>query len=301
MKQSITVFLCTPRCGTQWFFKNLAEYYSDEAVVLHEPIENEYHLKLNLGRYDSPVNPQENPALAGHLDFIDEVTQNKKYIEIGWQSITGVPELYRRFGDRLRLIHLYRNPVYVAASMVTHNWYTGKVKDRFEKSELTPFDQASLLNEYRDRWSDINVFEKSLFYWTEINLHALDLKYRYKNIPFCSFKFENLFEDNSEISRIQLIEALSFMNLDYNCKMLESIEIPQDQYHFTTDFSFDWKDLYNHPPTIALAELFGYNFDDNINLQKYRKQKLKKAKNVFLKITSRIHHIFNLIPTLFHG
>src|SRR5699024_5394858 len=128
---SVIVFLCTPRCGTQWFGKNLSELYSEKAIVLHEPLENDYDIKNNLGRYEATdsklmtANKIGNQAVSKHFDFIEEVTQQMNYIEIGWEGIAGISAFHRRFGNRLKLVHLYRNPIYVAASLVTHNWYTG--------------------------------------------------------------------------------------------------------------------------------------------------------------------------------
>lgn len=270
----VVVFLCTPRCGTQWIAKNLSEIYSDKAIVLHEPIENDYNPKMNLGRYDLPAQPKDNPVLNRHLDFIDDVTQEMNYIEVGWPGIAGISEFYQRFGERLKLIHLYRNPVKVAASLVTHNWYTGKIKDRSRKAELNPFDDTALLKEYRDKWQDLNLFEKSLYYWTEINLRAIEAKNRYAEIPFYSLRFEDLFEETDEIKRIALIETLSFMGLDYDNRMLKATNSHHDHYHSKTFYKIDWNDIFDHPQTIALAKKLGYRFDREIDLSRYRKKSL---------------------------
>lgn len=272
----VTVFLCTPRCGTQWIAKNISEIYADEVNARHEPVENEYYPKINLGRYDLPAEPKENPQLNQHLDFIDDTIQNKNYIEVGWQSIAGIGELYRHFGKQMSLIHLYRNPVNVAASMVTHNWYTGEIEGRFEKAELNPFDNSSLLKDYRNRWDDLTLFEKSLYYWTEVNLRALEIKQRYYGVPFYSLKFEELFEESKVKSRITLIELLSFMGLEYDEKMLEAIDIKYDEYQYKTSVNINWKDIYDHPQTMALANKLGYTFDDEINVSRYKPGPLYK-------------------------
>lgn len=276
--KSVIIFLSTPRCGTQWIAKNLSDFYSERAVTLHEPIKYEYYLRYNLGRFDKSLKPSNNKILTEHLEYIFEETKSRKYIEVGWQSIAGVSQLHKRFGNRLRLIHLYRNPVEVAASLVTHNWYTGKGKERSEKAELTPFDNVSLLGEYRERWDDLNLFEKSLYYWTEINLCAKNLEYRYDEVPFYSLKFENLFKKNKETSRIYLAEMLSFIGLDYDGRMLESIDIHYDEYHYcnTTNLSLDWTDIFRHPQTIALANKLGYRFNDELDLKRYKKKSYSK-------------------------
>lgn len=271
-----TIFLCTPRCGTQWLAKNVSEIYADEVIARHEPVKNEYYPRKNLGRYDLPAEPKENPPLNRHLDFIDDTVQNKNYIEVGWQSIAGIGELHKRFGEQMRLVHLYRNPANVAASMVTHNWYTGKIEDRFEKAELSPFDSPALLKNYRNRWGDLTLYEKSLYYWTEVNLRALEIKQRYSGVPFYTLIFEDLFEESKEKSRIALIELLSFMGLEYDEKMLKALDIKHDEFQYKTSVNINWKNIYNHPQTMTLANKLGYIFDDEINLSRYKSDPLYK-------------------------
>ncbi|SHE33900.1 Sulfotransferase domain-containing protein [Fodinibius roseus] len=284
----VVVFLCTPRCGTQWLQKNLSEVYAGEAIVLHEPVGKGYRPKVNLGRYHSPVEPEDNSTLHKHLDFIEDTTDHMNYIEIGWPSIAGVPELYRQFRGNLKLVHLYRNPIKVAASMVTHNWYTGKIRDRFENLELNPFDESALLSEYKESWEGLTLFEKALYYWTEINLRAREIQYRFPNIPFYSLKFENLFEENKEIRRITLLELLSFMGLGYDGKILEATEIPYDRHHHKATVEIDWKDIYAHPQTIELANKLGYRFDTKMDLRRYNG-------SLYRQIISRIKSVLDRI------
>lgn len=283
----VIVFLCTPRCGTQWFAKNLSAVYPDKATTLYEPIENDYKLKVNLGIHDIS-SKKENAKLNKHFIFIEKEMQHKNYIEVGWQSIAGLAEFHSRFGDRLRLIHLYRNPVNVAASLVTHNWYTGNPKERVKKSELSPFDVGAILKGYKSRWEGLKPFEKSLYYWTEINLRALEIKYRYPRIPFYSLKFENLFQENIGQSRLTLFEVLSFMELNYDYKMLKAVDVRHDDYQYKSLHKIYWKTLFEHPQTIALANKLGYEFDEKMDLSRYKNRSLlqrfiQKNKSIFTK------------------
>lgn len=285
----VIIFISTPRCGTQWLAKFLGEIYEDEATVLHEPILYDYYPRLNLGRYELPLQPESNQKLQRHLDFIEEETKQKKYIEVGWQSIAGISEFYHRFRNRLRVIHLYRNPVFVAASLVTIDFYTQKHQDRNEKAILSPFDDVALLDEYKYRWEKLSRYEKSLYYWTEVNLRALEIKYQYGNLPFYSLKFENLFKKNKETSRITLVELLSFMGFNYSKKMLDALNIRHDEYHYKTNSNIDWKKIKDHPQTLALANKLGYRLDEEIELQRYEKTfKQKIASRVPLKIQKAI-------------
>ena len=285
----VIIFLSTPRCGTQWLAKYLGKFYKNEATVLHEPIQYDYYPRKNLGRYEPPLLPQDNHKLEKHLDFIEEETEQKKYIEVGWQSIAGIAEFYRRFGDRLKVIHLYRNPVYVAVSLVTIDFYTNKHKQRNEKAILRPFDDVALLNEYKDRWGEMSHYEKSLYYWTEINLRALEIKSQYDNLPFYSLKFENLFKKNKETGRITLVELLSFMDLNYDRKMLDALKIKHDEYHYKTHLHIDWKNIDKHPQTLALADKLEYSLEKEIDLQRYQKSlKQKIASLIPVKIQKKV-------------
>src|SRR5699024_8834210 len=201
--------------------------------------------------------------------------------------IAWFPELYNRFGKSLRLIHLYRNPVHVAASLVTHNWYTGKVEDRFENGALDPFDDASLLRGYRNRWSKLTLFEKSLYYWTEANFRALKIHHGYPELPFYTLQFENLFKKNEGMAWKTLMEISQFMGLDYNAKMLQAIDKQYDKYRYRTTENIDWKKIYNHPQTLRLASELGYTFDSEIDLSRYRKSLFKRVIYKLKSISSR--------------
>jgi len=266
----VILFLSTPRCGTQWFAKHLDQVYSEEVTALHEPIDNDYYPKLNLGRYDLPLQPSENDKLEKHLDFIEAESKTKKYIEIGWQNIAGVQAMYQRFGNRLKFIHLYRNPVYVAASLVTHNWYSGIDEDRFKKVGIDPYDETSIKFEDVDRWIDLTLFEKSLFFWTEINMRAIEINHRFAGVPFHSLKFEDVFKKDKETSRITLIETLAFMGLEYNEELIQALDFKHDKYRYKTHDKLNWKAINSHPQTMALAKKLGYELDRNIDLSRYR-------------------------------
>ncbi|MDZ7689745.1 MAG: hypothetical protein U5K69_01070 [Balneolaceae bacterium] len=175
----------------QWFAKNLYEIYPDKIEVTHEPILCDYYPRLNLWKFDSDLKPEENRVLDKHMDHIEKVTDDKIYVEIGWQSIAGISELYNRFSDRLKLIHLVRHPVNVAASLVTHNWYSSRAPERAEKAELEPFDEGARLTYYSDIWNALSEFEKCLYYWTEVNFCALSIKNRFTDLPFYHLSSSN--------------------------------------------------------------------------------------------------------------
>lgn len=48
-------FLCTGRCGTQWFADNLEKLYQDNAVVTHEPLGPHYNPKKFYRKYGTSL------------------------------------------------------------------------------------------------------------------------------------------------------------------------------------------------------------------------------------------------------
>lgn len=286
----IIIFLCTPRCGTQWFFKNLSEIYANKAVVTWEPILYEYYLRKNLGKIGTDLKPSENIVLEKHLSYIEETSKKSIYIEIGWQSIAGISKLYDRFSDRLRIVHLYRNPIKVGASLVTHRWYSDNnpVVDRAELAELKPFDDGAQLKEYSKIWDSLNMYEKSLYYWTEVNFCSLAIKNRYTSLPFYSLKFENIFQKEKEAARLYLNELIAFFGLKYDEELIRRLDIRFDNYRNKTNERINWKSIYEFPQTVALAIRLGYDLNKEFDVSRYKVSASSKVKTVAKKIKKRI-------------
>lgn len=268
----VILFLCTPGCGTQSLASNLNEVYSSVARIWHEPLENQRGLQAKKGQNYNTVNSTEYPAISSHLNYVKEQTRQNSYIEVCWQSSLWFSELYNEFGKRLRLIHLYRNPVNVAALMVKNNWYTGDITDRLEYGDVTPFNEDSILPEYRSRWNNLTLFEKSLYHWTEANLRILRIKKEHPQLPIFPLKFENLFSNNKELSRKIIVGLLQFMGLDYKEKILEAVNTQYSDHSYQTTNNMNWPVVFNHPKTVKLANALGYTFGGNVDLHKNKKK-----------------------------
>lgn len=257
----IIFFQATGRSGTQWFAKQLQDVYSDLAEVAHEPIQYAWQPKRFFRRY-SPAAYKEMQALPEvqrHLEHIEEISQSKTYVEIGFPSYAAIPALSERFGDRLKLVHLIRNPVLTAASQVTHGWYSNSKRPELAALVLpTPEDLVQQWY-YRENWHRLTQFEKCLFFWSEFHLHALELHSRYPDMPYHRIRFEDVFGGNSPVDVLkQLIE---FMGLPWREELESKVEQKEDKWSRKTSELGDWHDVYDHPQTLALSLQFGYNLE----------------------------------------
>jgi len=100
------------------------------------------------------------------------------------------------------------------------------------------------------------MYEKCLFWWTEINLYALDMRAQYPNIEFFFLRYEDLFGEDVEATRL----LAEFMRLSYKPAMQTRKSEKVDLYQFKTD-STDWSLIFSCPRTVMLAKRFGYNLD----------------------------------------
>ncbi len=253
-------FLSTGRCGTQWCASQFRETYGDLADVTHEPILAHYRPKDFFRAYDRLDKMLAIPRVAQHFERIAARKQEKIYIETGWPSFAAVPLFIRRLEGDVRLVHLYRHPVTTAMSLVTQNYYSpDRRNDIFTRfGELIP-SPASFQEEYTARWPQMNAYEKCIYFWTEVNLYALELKKRFTDVPFYSMKSEDLLQGPPE--SLQALTA--FLGLPYREKLAEGRSSRVDQYNFQTDREIDWRQFFNHPRAVELAKELGYDLEQH--------------------------------------
>jgi sulfotransferase family protein len=248
-------FLSTGRCGTQWLQKTLAAAYPDTAVVTHEPVRGAYEPKLYLRAYDKLDELLSSEEVSKHLSYIREVLKSKTYIETGWPCYPALPLLMDQLDGRVRVVHLVRHPVHVALSLSTHKVY--ERQDWISRSAISPSDRGVVQKGLADVWAEMGMYEKCLFWWTEINLYALELKERRPDIEFRLVRYEDLFGPDT-----QALEDLTrFMSLAYDPSIQESRLENVDRYHWKTP-PVDWELIFKYERTVALAEQLGYDFND---------------------------------------
>jgi hypothetical protein len=258
--RKVVLFISTGRCGTQWITKTFSEVYDDLAIVTHEPIGPNYRPKEFLRAYERMEELRTYPEIDKHLDWVRLIGKNKMYIETGWPCLSAIPLFHEMFGKNLKLVHLVRHPIFTALSLVIHNFYRPEIRyDKWTKyAQLDPSGPGIVQQTYRERWSSMTPYEKCLFSWTEINLYALELRERFAEVPFFQIKFEDLMRVESGA----LQELTTFLGLPFREALVMSLETRVDQHHLRrTELDIDWRQVFEHPQTVALAHKLGYTFD----------------------------------------
>jgi Sulfotransferase domain len=247
-------FISTGRCGTQWLEKALAATYPDEAVVTHEPVRGEYEPKTYLRAYDRLGELLSSEQISKHLSYIRETLRSKTYIETGWPSYPAIPLIINQLGGRVRLVHLVRHPVHAALSLATHQVY--EQQNWVARAAISPSDRGVVQKGLADDWAEMGMYEKCLFWWTEINLYALELRERHPDIEFFFVRYEELFDPSTRA----LEDLIRFMNLAYRPALQELRLKKVDQYHWKSP-SVDWRLIFKYTQTVTLAERLGYDFN----------------------------------------
>lgn len=244
-------FLSTGRCGTQWLQQALAATYHDEAVVTHEPARRGYDQKSYLRAYDRLDELLSSEAVSRHLAFIEEMLASRTYIETGWQCYPALPLIADRIGG-IRIVHLVRHPVHVALSLATHKVY--ERDDWISRAALSPFDRGVVQKELANDWARMGMYERCLFWWTEIHLYGLELRERLPGVEFAVSRYEDLFGPDEQ----PLVDLTRFLGLAYRPSLSELRSKTVDKYHWKSA-AVDWTQVLRFPRTLALAKQFGYD------------------------------------------
>jgi hypothetical protein len=278
----IVVFLSAGRCGTQWLAVTLGQLHP-QLHVEHEPIGCAYKPRLYFRRYGDPEAILEVGEVARHVEAA--AACSKPYVETGWPCFPVLPLLARRLGDRLRVVHLTRHPVPSALSHLSHNAYAGSWRCDVRWATFGPRDANLFQVDYQARWRHMSAYEKCLFWWTEVQLFALEFAERFDQVPFRRVKYEDLFGAESE----QALRSLtSFMDLPWSDGWHEHIGRRVDLWHHYTDEPFDVSAVLRHPRTVQAAAALGYRLDDLDQAEfetRYRGKPPPTRRNRFYRIT----------------
>lgn len=251
-----TFFLSTGRCGTQWFSDVLAGVYPDSAVVTHEPLGGAYNPKKYLRSTDIEALAGEE-SVSQHLADIKDVLDNDRvYIETGWPCYPAAPLMIDRLGPRARFVHLVRNPVNVALSLATHDVYHRR--DGMVQCALDPFDAGVVQKDLAREWDAMTQYEKTLFWWTEVNLYILELKKTFPDRDFFFLRYEDFFTPGDDRLCRKLVE---FMGLEYVSDVERRKFDNVDKHRFLMP-AIDWRLIFKYPETCAVAGELGYGNND---------------------------------------
>jgi hypothetical protein len=257
--RKLTLFLSTGRCGTQWLARHLSELYPDEADVTHEPLGALYKPSLYFRSYDEPRRPLELDAVRAHVERIAATLETRSYIETGWPSFAAVPMFIELFGDRTRLVHLVRHPVPTSVSHSVHQLFYGspRVDDYTRHATLHPALPGAFQRELNGHWTRMSAFERCLFWWTELNLYALELRERFPQVPQLTIRSEEMLSGDPEA----IAMLLAHLGLSDTGELAGRTAGVEDRWHHRTDRDLDWSAIRRYPRALALAERFGYDVD----------------------------------------
>lgn len=248
-----TFFLSTGRCGTQWLATALGETYAASVVVTHEPVYAAYRPKQFL-RSQRPEALLEFDEVRAHIEWIEQLLDSRSYIEAGWPCYAAAPMLLGRFGHRAKFVHLVRNPIPTALSLATHHVYR---KDGWvTMGAIDPFDNGVVQKELGEAWNTMTEYEKCLFWWTEVNLYALEFARAHPGVPVYRVRYEDLFTSPGALTGL-----LEFLELDAQQFDRDRVSVVVDQFQWK-DAAYDWKSIFRYPRTCELAASLGYPLTD---------------------------------------
>lgn len=273
-------FLSTGRCGTQSIAHVLNNLCAEDATVVHEPIEFKYkpnhYFKASLDKFEQT----ESAEVTDHINEISNTLKNKHYIEAGWPCYSHIPYFIKLFGGQVKIVHLVRNPVSVAASLTTHGFYDPDNTNGFNVfGTLSPLTKGVLLEDYKSRWKDMTRFEKCLFHWAEINLYADWLSDRFPALSILKIRAEDLFADPEKTYK----QLFHFAGLSWKGG-LEEEKKKVDQYSRHTSEDINPALLLNHPEIIKIMEQFSYEGSSVLGQSINRYKKENKLKSIFKKV-----------------
>lgn len=251
-----TFFLSTGRCGTQWLADSLGGAYSDIAHVEHEPYQDINLSRQMLGTND-PTKTDRPGLLLEHILKIKGTLQTKDYIECGWPCWGLLPWLATELEGRMRIVHLVRHPVPTVFSWVSNNAYTPPLLPGLPggRTPVTPFDNGVSFPGYADRWEIMGPFEKSLYFWLEVNTLGVRLE-KELSVPWRRVKSENIF------GRDALAGLIDFLKLPQRDDIHTMRSEIKDSHRFITAAWWDCRNMGDYPEVIKLCEILGYDLLD---------------------------------------
>lgn len=259
------VCLNTGRCATVSLSEYFSWNYSDLAFVWHEPFhESLLPPAVHFRRYDElkwswDSEPPCTPKLERIRPFVKLWKQlldsGKSVLVFGWTIYPFIPLLISAFPSAVRILHLVRHPVAVAASFTNNGMYDAYVERRATSMNvhLDPRVSRTFYPEYRDTWKKLSPFEKNLFRWAEINSYGDELKTLYPDRPFMRRRVEDISKD--VLNDIAIFFGLPersgdrIPNFNSQRNRRKSLRPIRDAFNL----------LSNHVHVIQLAESLGYN------------------------------------------
>lgn len=108
------------------------------------------------------------------------------------------------------------------------------------------------------RWAALSEFEKCLFWWTEINRHALNLKRSFPETAWCSGSYAELLLDKNPHIIGRLLE---FLRLPTRESFIQDFGAVVDAHEKKTTAAIDDSALDRYPDALAIMRELGFERD----------------------------------------
>lgn len=259
MNSRVIFFVTTARSGTQWLGNTLGNLFPESMHVEHEPLGYLYQPSQTLRNAAAQRKLCTDPRIRAHFDGIHRALDSgRSYAEVGFPAFAMAPALRREFGSQLRIVQLTRNPINVAASLVTHGWYVRNRRPDLQGTvALTPESSGITLKDYSVCWKRMSAFEKALFYWYEVHRFGVELEATSRSGSFARFRFEQLKDEPSEFARL-----LDFMGMPARPLPERRRREKVDAFVHRTVEPINPEHAARHPRIMNLARNLGYAPED---------------------------------------
>lgn len=262
----VLVTLTMPRAGTTLLYSLSEAAWGDSARSEHEPLQHAARLRRFFRCFEEDRQREAlgDPAVGGFVRGVERDARTRPVLIFGNTLSHLAPLLAGVVGDRLRMLHLHRDPVATAASIYVKSrpewWDLGEFEDDPYGLRITPFDPPARFVEYRERWGSMSRFERILYQWLERNAFALEMRERYPDIPFLSIRSEELFADvPGTFSRIA-----GFVGLEPPAEALADSGWENRAWRRSLEQNLlgdEWRDYLRHPRVLDLARGLGHPMD----------------------------------------
>ena len=291
---TVTLVVSLPRSGTQRTAYLLNKVYGEAATVVHEPIRHNYLPTRYYRDYERVERQLERPEIAAHIDWIKKQDE-RPYIELSWQNYAAIPLFAKEFGDRLRVVHIYRHPVLNCFSLLTHRFNYPTALHRDESRDLLSPDRHRMLSTERaGHWADMTPYEKCLVYWLELNRYVNELRERYPEVPIIDVSAESLFNETSET----LGRIAEFAGLDRRELQEADRKRRVDRFSSRAVMVADWRLIFDYPEVVACARSLGYDFEGITQeglIARYGPRKYPRVKFAAYRVFAKHPKLFHLL------
>ncbi|MBX3441661.1 MAG: hypothetical protein KF774_04580 [Planctomyces sp.] len=255
----ITLAATTGRCGTTFLERSLQLSYGEGPQwISHEHLRQNVTQVAPFHRSFEPADREGmlSPEVTGLLADWRRISETAPVVDFGWTMRSLIPWMHSEIGDQLRVIHLHRHPVAVAASFKLIGSYSDYQAPNWA---LTPSHPRALFPQFQSRWGNMGPFEKCLYLWLEANAFARELPDRIPGLQMLDVRSESLFKSPEVLRRVA--QFTGFADWRPDCPLVPSEE-KNERAVFCLErrpLGEEWKTYQRHPEVIELAEAMGYD------------------------------------------